>query len=560
MSPSDAGLLARKASFVQHSLPGLEAGRYGIRVQQTLREGGDGTALPGGLPSLTRRFGVAGPRYALPRSAVHSVFPPENGSGEFSDALPHVVLEMEKLPWLRSPYTPLDQPETRVNTYTTTVGGARVPVEYDDDRPSWLAVLLLSPSDLDGSDPARAVVQGTVLDLVPDALSVAAGGASRAGRLPANGYSVFSYLLGAQGGGAASVDPGPGQSADDPVSFVDLPCALFGAVAPSLGDLAMMAHVRAVRMESKPVAAGETVEPERRYALVMGNRLPESLPAGGANTGSTPAPGANVAFLVSLEAMEGALRGHSPGGDYDTRVAARTDGFVRLPVMFQWRFTSREDTSFEFETLLKSLNGRDPGAGNETVPLPAPFLRLPAPPPPSGGADPYAAVRPLLDSGYLPLQHATRVASAGGTPVQTVSWYRGPLVPYGASVPALQLFSGDDPATARPLFYAADQLLRFDPDLGMYDASYAVAWQLGRLLALRSRDFSVALYRWKKGVAMQYRVLLERQALAGWYGELLGGSPARAEAGSAAAGPALRAALVRRVALRGRSAAPPEGA
>ena len=44
---------------------------------------------------------VAGPRYFIPPSEVHSVFPPENGEGDYNNVLPHVVLNRCTLPWER---------------------------------------------------------------------------------------------------------------------------------------------------------------------------------------------------------------------------------------------------------------------------------------------------------------------------------------------------------------------------------------------------------------------------------------------------------------------------
>jgi len=44
---------------------------------------------------------VAGPRFSLPPAEIRSVFPPENGEGDFDNVLPHVVLERCTLPWER---------------------------------------------------------------------------------------------------------------------------------------------------------------------------------------------------------------------------------------------------------------------------------------------------------------------------------------------------------------------------------------------------------------------------------------------------------------------------
>ena len=81
----DSNLTTRKASFIQHSLPGLEAGhRYTLTVQQTLQRSDKSDITETGLPSLTRTFGVTGPAFSLSQAAIHSVFPPSNSAGEFS--------------------------------------------------------------------------------------------------------------------------------------------------------------------------------------------------------------------------------------------------------------------------------------------------------------------------------------------------------------------------------------------------------------------------------------------------------------------------------------------
>lgn len=544
-------LLTKRASFVQHSLPGLAPGHYQIQVHQTLLESAaDGAKdITGGLPALTRNFGVAAARFALAQNAIHSVFPPDNSAGEFSNALPHVVLLSETLPWIRSPYSPLNVPETEVHSYRVTIGGTGKTIDYDGDRASWLAVFAVSPSDFGGDDPERKIVQGTIQDLVPTNLTVAnPSGAALPGKLPANGYSVFSYLREPQYSAIAGqpINPGIGQLVTDALQYLDIPAARFNAICPSLDDLKMMAHVRAVQMEHKAIPPDRVVDPEQRYALVIGNRLPESRPDSDA-VNSGPPRGANVALLVSLESMEFALRGHSPGNDYDTAIAARPDGFVRLVVLYRWRFTSWQDTSFEFETLLKGLNGRDPRSPNETVRLPNPFPRMPAFSLSVGDDDGKAIVRDMLASGYVPFNHVSRLPMGkdNPAPITTVSWYRGPLIPFGAFVPLIDFI-----AAAKPAFYSADQLLRLDPNVGIYDVSCALAWQLGRMLALSDKDFSTALYRWKKQVSMSYRTEFERAALLRWYAALLPLTGAAERIRTQSVGTSLTSALLRRLASR----------
>lgn len=51
--------------------------------------------------TTTGYFHVAGPRYFLPPSEIHSVFPPEDGAGDYNNVLPHIVLNRHTLPWER---------------------------------------------------------------------------------------------------------------------------------------------------------------------------------------------------------------------------------------------------------------------------------------------------------------------------------------------------------------------------------------------------------------------------------------------------------------------------
>jgi len=521
---SDQQLLQQKAAFIQHSLPGLPSGRYQVSVQQSLNKSaaqGGGDITEGGLPSMTKLFGVTGPRYQLDQNAIVSAYPPPGATGEFSNSLAHVVLNQQKLPWLFSPYIPGKVPTPGHSSYTTTINGKQVTIDYDTEVPSYLAVLLLSATDLNGADIQKAVQQGTALDLVPAALQMAnPGGSPLQGMLPSYGYSIFSHYLDL--GAGSPLYPGVGLSASSNVNFIDLPVALFTALAPSMKDLNLMAHVREVDMTRKPLGNGKIMDLRQQFALVLGNRLPESRPTPTpGQVAPNPPLGGNLAVLVSFEAMENALREHTGTSVFETQVANNPEGFVRLVVLYQWSFYSLQDTSFEFENILKGLNDRDSSDEN-TVPFPNAQLRLPDPPSFQNPDNNQTVLQKMLASGYFPMKHLARIPdNESNKPIQTVSWYRGPCIPFGSYAPAINFLSDSDPQTAKPVFYASDQLLRFDPAVGQFDASYALAWELGRLIALQNKDFSVALYQWKKRVAQQYRLLLESQVLNDMYDDLL---------------------------------------
>jgi hypothetical protein len=92
--------------------------------------------------------------------------------------------------------------------------------------------------------------------------------------------------------------------------------------------------------------------------------------------------------------------------------------------------------------------------------------------------------RPFVQQGYVPAIHQTRHAN------RTVSWYHSPLAP--GETPESKLPNESLPART------ADQLMRYNPDTGMFDVSYAAAWELGRLLTLQNESVAVGLLDWKR--------------------------------------------------------------
>ncbi len=51
----------------------------------------------------------------------------------------------------------------------------------------------------------------------------------------------------------------------------------------------------------------------------------------------------------------------------------------------------------------------------------------------------------------------------------------------------------------------ADELLIYNPALGMFDVSYASAWELGRLLALKDKKFSLEFFNWKRHLSQSVK-------------------------------------------------------
>jgi hypothetical protein len=181
---------------------------------------------------------------------------------------------------------------------------------------------------------------------------------------------------------------------------------------------------------------------------------------------------------------------------------------LRLAVLQHWTFNTKGDTAL-FVELLEALNGRTSAADAANT-----NLRLVV-----AGASP--PISTALLSGYVPMNHLLRTAET------TVSWYRGPLSPV-------------DRARAGPGLPVAspDQALVFDPTTGMFDASLAAAWTVGRLVALQDQSFATSLYAWKRGKAQEVVDSAERQIIDDALGGLIAAPAAPA---AAAATPAARA-------------------
>lgn len=461
--------LNEKAKFIQHKLPGLEAGEYAIKVSHEFSGPKVGDDTPPGhegtdtTTPLLYKFAVMGPRFQLDPTAIHSVFPPKNARGEFSNVLPHITLNKQTLPWIRVPVNP------DFDTYKAPFGDGDE--RYDLDVPIWMAVLLLTADDYAGSDLQMVIKSSTVQDLFP-------------GNAPAF-ISPMSQI-------EQSTLP-PWESLDEPCQTLDIPIDVFNGIAPSLADLFMMANVREVDMSNKAIKPDVDTDQIGTYAVVMGNRIPLNNKR-------------HLAVLVSLEHMQDFLP------QWDGTPATQQSGikFARLPVFHSWNFVSSGD-SFKFDNLLESLNGAivntsDPG--NEK--LPDPYLRKYASP---NGTPPTGAAAEALELGYVPLKHLTRNGQT------TASWYRSPLMPLPFEGNAEAIAFRD--ANGKPLIFDSDALLRLNPNTGLFDTSYAAAWELGRLLALQDQSFSIALYQWKKNMCIQHIALMEDSVIRDTFSTIL---------------------------------------
>lgn len=225
---------------------------------------------------------------------------------------------------------------------------------------------------------------------------------------------------------------------DKDIKVLDMPIALFDEIAPRLNELNYLTHTRQADTTQKD---DNSNNPYGWYSVLVGNRMP----ANGL---------VNHMFLVSLEGYGKLLDGT------DDRKANFAN--IRLVVLHQWHFKSVGAT---FIKLLNGLNRNIKPLG----------LELPA----AANTTIEEPIQKALNFGYTPISHVRRNGQ------ESNSWYRGPLTPVAISRPEEHQFND------------ADEALRFDKPTAMFDVSYSVAWQMGRLLALKDPGFSVSISNWK---------------------------------------------------------------
>ena len=84
---------------------------------------------------------------------------------------------------------------------------------------------------------------------------------------------------------------------------------------------------------------------------------------------------------------------------------------------------------------------------------------------------------------------------------KTASFYRSPFVP---GISRRNVITGDSP----------DALYRYDPEAGMFDVSYACAWEIGKLAVLAREDIARKIMLSRGGCLQRMRREAVRRMLA----------------------------------------------
>jgi hypothetical protein len=397
--------MTETVTFLASAKPPLDDGTYTVSVTQNVALDHD-PADPGEQFQSSITFAVQGPHFQLPPGMVFRVAPAQQAQGDFGLSLPSIALSDPTLPWQRT-------------------------VETSNGTTPWLALLVF-----DQSDPPPVPVSGTVADL----------------QNPEAGVFCPTPTLGL------------GESATDPITYIDIPAYLFNTIVPLAGDIGWLSHVETI---TDPGGANGA-QPSQNGAAA-----PQTAAVLIANRFAVPGRETTV-HLVSFEGWGTAL---VPMWQQVTMADGKSQ-YGRVVSLYHWSFGSN-GTADSLTGMAAALSaGPLRRAGNVLMPTPT--------------------VDAALSLGYTPMNHTLRDGSA------TVSWYRGPLLPQPATA-----FPGQPASATNP-----DALLRYDPTTGLFDASYASAFTLGWLLALNNPSYTAAYYRWLDAIAQLQVQAVEAQALA----------------------------------------------
>ena len=224
--------------------PGVKDGTYTALLEQ------DVSAAGATVQSVTQTFDVAGPRFVLDPSEVHSRFPPVGATGPYEGTLASVTLATRLLPWERA-----------VPGLAGTV--------------PWLALLVFEEGELLGDrgtgDYAQTTTVATLLS-------------SPTGPVRKPQLDAVSATESAQ-----------------QCRVITLDSTLFVQIVPTAAELPLLAHVHT--LDPGQASLTGAIDPGT-FAVVLAQRFPQP---GDATRGQTA-----IAHLVSLEGFGDLLTGTAP--------------------------------------------------------------------------------------------------------------------------------------------------------------------------------------------------------------------------------------------------------
>ena len=325
--------------------------------------------------------------------------------------------------------------------------------EPDPSNPTaWIALLIFAESEVIlPADTNNPVTSATVADLV------AADPTTLKPQFPANWVSPD--LLNSQ------------------CQTITIPGAVFNAIVPSTTDLPFLTHCRGVNTLD---------EGEQLLSILLANRLPQAAAS----------PAAPVRYFAHLVSLEGFGAYMAPNGTVPVQSGSQTLMNVQMVSLFNWSFTSLPESGESFSQLMTGLVQSQQATATQQSTV---TLQLPLPPSTTAPQN----VQDRLNEGFVPLQFIT------GSQEESFAWYRGPFT---AQPPQPLPATGNPPLAVREA-NTADELMIYLAEQGLFDLSYAAAWNLGRNLALADAVFARNVTLYRNAVQTSFATLAQRRAL-----------------------------------------------
>jgi hypothetical protein len=249
--------------------------------------------------------------------------------------------------------------------------------------------------------------------------------------------------------------------------YIQLSIEVFKNIVPYMNEFKYLSHCRRIANNNE------------LFSVIVANRFPKAPE-------QATYPVRHLVHLVSLEGLKEYLQTLPEGNSLNQYSQ------VQLLSLMSWGFYCTQQAKEDIATIMANLV-------QKTTESPA-LLRLKVPNPDSEPLAKMVAERTV--QGYVSLWYQTRTAE------QTVAWYRGPLTP----VPVNPLTSL--PSTSK----TGRNLTIYDEEYGVFDLSYAAAWQIGRLLALADSHFTQALMQLRTQKYKEVQAKIRKRKVGNEYG------------------------------------------
>ncbi|MEK4529916.1 hypothetical protein NST38_31420 [Paenibacillus sp. FSL H8-0104] len=230
--------------------------------------------------------------------------------------------------------------------------------------------------------------------------------------------------------------------------YVQLPLGKARTLLPESDEMEFLSQARLASDPSDQLAK------EQEVSLILSKRLPyvdQSYEKGQRF----------ICYLVSIEGQEAHLTS-----------TTEDDKQIGLIVLNYWSFISQPESGESFRELMQHLlKGVKEQPQDAWLKYPEEVInQLPV------------EARPRLQDGYVPLCYHTWSGE------ETMTWYRGPLIPNKDHI---------ERPSEKPNYTSYEGMI-YDPEVGLFDNSWSVAWQLGRSIALADESFPALLAHWRK--------------------------------------------------------------